>query len=117
MYNARIKVTETLKVTPQVTLSFSLDRFIVIRAARMLVVIAGTVGLLYLVTLLPGLILVALPGGIAAAGNVYDEARLILFLKYGDPISPGKWDEVEYSTEMTRIKASYGHDVSRQFSR
>lgn len=83
----------------------------------MLAVIAGTVGLLYLVALVPGLIVVALPGGVAAASKIYDESRLIHFLKYGDPINPGNWEEVELSTEMARIKASYVHGVSNQFSR
>ena len=117
MYNARIKVKETFNVTPQETLSFSLNRVIAGRAVRMLAAIVGTVGLLYLVALVPGLIVVALPGGIVAASKVYDEARLIHFLKYGDPINPGNWEDVEVSTEMARIKASHGSDITKQFSR
>ena len=117
MYNARIKVKETFNVTPQETLSFSLNRVIAGRAVRILAAIVGTVGLLYLAALVPGLIVVALPGGVAAATKVYEEAHLIRYLKYGDPINPGNWEQVEVSTEMARIKATYVSDVSQQFSR
>ena len=117
MYNARIKVKDTVNVTPQETLSFSLNRVIAGRAARILAAIVGTVGLLYLVALIPALIVVALPGGVAAATKVYEEAHLIRFLKYGDPINPGNWEQVEVSTEMARIKAAHIGDASRQFTR
>ncbi len=113
MYNARIKAKDTFNVTPQETLSFSLNKVIAGRAVRMIAAIVGTVGLLYLVALIPGLIVVALPGGFAAASKVYDEARLIKFLKYGDPINPGNWDQVEVSTEMARIRATDDRHVSQ----
>jgi hypothetical protein len=83
----------------------------------MIAFIAGTVGLLYLVALIPGAIVVALPGSVVAASKVYDEARLIHYLKYGDPINPGIWEQVEVSTEMARIRASDERDVSKQFTR
>ena len=117
MYNARIKVKETFNVTPQETLSFSLNRVIAGRVVRILAAIAGTVGLLYLVALVPGAIVLALPGGVAAASKVYDEARLIQYLKYGDPVNPGNWEQVEVSTEMARIKAADERDLSKQFTR
>ena len=117
MYNARIKVKDTFNVTPQETLSFSLNRVIAGRAVRILAAIVGTVGLLYLVALVPGLIVVALPGGIVAASKVYDETLLIRYLKYGDPINPGNWEQVEVSTEMARIEATHISDASRQFTR
>ena len=117
MYNARIKVKETGNVAPLDTPSFSLDRVIAGRAVRMLTAIAGTAVLVYLVILIPGAIVIALPGGIAAAGKVYDEARIIQYLKYGDPINPGQWEQVELDNEMARIKASHLHDGSKQFSR
>lgn len=117
MYNARIKVKETFNVTPQETLSFSLNRVIAGRVVRILAAIAGTVGLLYLVALVPGAIVLALPGGVAAASKVYDEARLIQYLKYGDPVNPGNWEQVEVSTEMARIKASDDRDLPKQFTR
>lgn len=117
MYNGRIEVKETFNVTPQETLSFSLNRIIADRAVRILVAIVVTVGLLYLVALVPGAIVLALPGGVAAASKVYDEARLIQYLKYGDPINPGSWEQAEVSTEMTRIKASDDREISKQFTR
>ena len=83
----------------------------------MLAAFAGTVGLLYLVALIPGAIVIALPGGIVAASKIYDEARLIHYLKYGDPINPGTWEQVEVSTEMARIRAFDDRDVTKQFSR
>ena len=117
MYNARIKVKETLNVTSQETLSFSLDRFIADRVDRILVIIAGTAGLLYLVALVPGLILVARPNGIVAASEIYEEVLLVQHMKCGDPINLDKWDEAELSTEMDRIKASCVHEVSNKFPR
>jgi hypothetical protein len=83
----------------------------------MLAAVAGTVGLLYLVALVPGAIVLALPGGVVAASKVYDEARLIQYLKYGDPINPGSWEQAEVSTEMARIKASDDREVFKQFTR
>jgi hypothetical protein len=117
MYNARIKVKETHRFTPQETLSFSLNRVIAGRAVRILAAIAGTAALIYLVVLIPGAIVLALPGGVAAASKIYDEARLIQYLKYGDPINPGVWEDAELSTEMARIKALDNRDVSLQFVR
>jgi hypothetical protein len=117
MYNARIKAKESSYVTPRETLSFSLNRVIAGRAVRMLAAVAGTIGLLYLVALVPGAIVIALPGVVVATSKVYDEARLIHFLKYGDPINPGIWEQVEVSNEMALIKASAERDVSKQFTR
>ena len=117
MYNARINAKESSYVTPRETQSFSLNRVIAGRAVRMLAAVAGTIGLLYLVALVPGAIVIALPGGVVAASKVYDEARLIHFLKYGDPINPGIWEQVEVSTEIARIRASAERDISKQFTR
>ena len=117
MYNARIKATETVNVAPSSTLSFSLNRVLAGRAIRMLAAMAGAAALVYLVVLVPGVIVIALPGGVAAASTVYGEVRIIQYLKYGDPINPGQWEQVELSTEMAKIKASLFHDISQQFSR
>lgn len=117
MYNARIKVEETGNFTPLSTLSFSLNRVIAGRAVRMIAAVAGAAVLVYLVALVPGLVVVGLPGGIAAASKIYDEARIIQYLKYGDPINPGQWEQVELVTEMARIKASHLYDISKQFSK
>ena len=76
----------------------------------MIAAIAGAVGLLYLVALVPGAIVLALPGGVAAAGKVYDEARLIQYLRYGNPINPGVWEKTDVSSEINR-------DISMQFSK
>lgn len=117
MYNARIKAKETGNVTLIDAPSFSLDRVIAGRAVRMLAAMAGAAVLVYLVMIFPGAILIALPGGIAAAGKVYDEARIIQYLKYGDPINPGQWEQLDLVTDMNRAKAAHLHDVSKQFSR
>ncbi|MFW9806946.1 MAG: hypothetical protein ACFFFK_09480 [Candidatus Thorarchaeota archaeon] len=117
MYNARIKAKETGNFTPLNPLSFSLNRVIAGRAVRMIAAMAGAAVLVYLVVLVPGLIVIGLPGGVAASSKVYDEARIIQYLKYGDPIDPGQWEQVELVTEMARIRASYPYDVSKQFSK
>ncbi|KXH77414.1 MAG: hypothetical protein AM326_05130 [Candidatus Thorarchaeota archaeon SMTZ-45] len=117
MYNARIKTKKTKRVAPLGNLNISLERVITGRLVRILAALAGMAGLAYLVMLVPGMIVVALPGGIAAASKVYDEARLIQYLRYGDPINPGVWETTELSTEMARIKASDNRDVSVQFSK
>lgn len=117
MYNARIKAKDAHDVTPVEALSFSLNRVIVNRAAYMLVALTGLVGLVYLVALIPGAIVIALPGGIAAAGKAYDEARIIHYLRYGDPVNPGVWESAEVSAEMARVRASDDRDASRQFAR
>lgn len=117
MYNARIKAKESYIVTPQETLSFSLNRVIAGRAVRILAALTVMAGLVYLVALIPGAIILALPGGVAASSKMYDEARLIQYLKYGDPINPGAWEQSEVSTEMARIRATFEHDITKQFSR
>ena len=117
MYNARIKAKDAHDVAPVEALSFSLNRVIVNRAAYMIAALAGLVGLVYLVALIPGAIIIALPGGIAAAGKVYDEARIIQYLRYGGPVNPGVWESAEISTEKARIRASDDRDASRQFAR
>ena len=83
----------------------------------MLSAIAGLIGLVYLVALIPGAIMIALPGGLFAAGKVYDEARIIQYLRYGDPIDPGEWETAQVSVEMARIRASDDGHASRQFTR
>lgn len=117
MYNARIKAKESYTVTPHESLSFSLNRVIAGRAMRILAALAGMAGLFYLVALVPGAIVLALPGGVAAANKIYDEARLIQYLKYGDPINPGIWEQSEVSSEMARIRATFEPDISKQFTR
>ncbi|MFW9871377.1 MAG: hypothetical protein ACFFEL_17250, partial [Candidatus Thorarchaeota archaeon] len=84
--------------------------------ARLLVALAGAIGLLYLVALMPGLFLLVLPGEIAALGKVYDEARIIRYLKYGEPLQPEHWEDTETMTERIRISASDNHDAL-EFSR
>lgn len=117
MYNARIKAKKTYGNARIEDISYSLERVITGRALRILASLAGIVGLVCLVILIPGMVVVAVPGGIAAASKIYDEARLIQYLRYGDPVNPGIWETAELATEMARIKASDNRDVSIQFSR
>ena len=95
---------------------FSLERVIAGRSARLLVALGGAIGLLYLVVLIPGLFLLVLPFEIAALGKVYDEARLIQYLRYGEPLRPENWEDTETSTERIRIRASDNRDAM-EFSR
>ncbi len=94
---------------------FSLNRVIAGRSARLLVALASAIGLLYLIVLFPGLWFFALPGEIFTIGKVYDEARVIRFLKYGEPLRPEHWENTATSTQMIRIKAS--DNRSMEFSR
>jgi hypothetical protein len=95
---------------------FSLDRVIAGRSARLLAALGGTSVLLYLGVLVPGLFFLFLPLTVATLGKVYDEARIIKFLKYGDPLEPGRWENVETSTESARIKA-FDIRHAQEFSR
>ncbi len=84
---------------------FSLNRVIAGRSARLLASLGGTSVLLYMGVLIPGLFFLFLPLFVASLGKVYDEARIIRFLRYGEPLKPGHWEEVETTTESARIKA------------
>ena len=95
---------------------FSLDRVIAGRTARLLAALGGTSVLVYLGVLLPGLFFLFLPLTVATLGKVYDEARIIKFLRYGEPLSPGQWEKVETSTESARIKA-FDIRHAQEFSR
>ena len=95
---------------------FSLNRVIAGRSARLLAALGGTSVLLYLGVLIPGLFLLFLPLTIVSLGKVYDEARIIKFLRYGEPLEPGNWGEVESSTESARIKA-FDIRNAKEFSR
>ena len=68
-------------------------------AVRMAASLGGTALLVYAVSLLPGLLLFMLPGMIALVGKAYDEAKLIQFLRYGDPIRTEHWEDTEKYTE------------------
>lgn len=95
---------------------FSLNRVIAGRSARLLAALGGTSVLLYLGVLVPGLFLLFLPLTVVSLGKVYDEARIIKFLRYGEPLRPGHWEEVEASTESARIKA-FDIRNAKEFSR
>ena len=95
---------------------FSLNRVIAGRSARLLAALGGTSVLLYLGVLVPGLFFLFLPLTVASIGKLYDEARIIKFLKYGEPLRPGQWEKVETSTESARIKA-FDIRHAKEFSR
>ncbi|MFW9811968.1 MAG: hypothetical protein ACFFF9_05865 [Candidatus Thorarchaeota archaeon] len=95
---------------------FSLDRVIAGRTARLLAALGGTSVLVYLGVLVPGLFFLFLPLTVASLGKVYDEARIIKFLRYGEPLKPGQWEKVETSTESARIKA-FDIRHAQEFSR
>ncbi len=105
MLKPGFKTYDEVKIT-SVEPVFSLNRVIAGRSARLLVALACSIGLLYLVALLPGLFLLVLPGEIATLGKVYDEARIIRFLKYGEPLQPEHWENTETMTERVRINSS-----------
>ncbi|MFW9793849.1 MAG: hypothetical protein ACFFEE_06100 [Candidatus Thorarchaeota archaeon] len=102
MLKPGLRTDEEVRITT-VAPVFSLNKVIAGRLARLLVALVGAIGLLYLVVLIPGLWFLVLPGEMAVIGKVYDEARIIRFLKYGEPMKPEYWEETESSTEMIRI--------------
>lgn len=106
MYEARIKTHGIPEIVPSLVLKMSIKRVMTGSAVRMIAALAGISLLVYSVILLPGLIILVLPGTIALAGKVYDEAKLIQFLRYGEPMSTGHWEDTEICTERIRIKAS-----------
>ncbi|MHA1948788.1 MAG: hypothetical protein ACXAAO_09230 [Candidatus Thorarchaeota archaeon] len=95
---------------------FSLERVIAGRSARLLAALGGTGVLLYIGALIPGLFFLFLPLTVVSLGKVYDEARIIKFLRYGEPLRPGHWEEVESATESARIRA-FDIRNAQEFSR
>jgi hypothetical protein len=77
----------------------------------MVVTIIVAISLLYLVLLIPGLFLLAIPGEIALLGKGYDEARIIRLLRYGEPLIVEHWEDTASHTEGIRIKSSDNHNI------
>ncbi|MHA2022094.1 MAG: hypothetical protein ACTSWQ_00355 [Candidatus Thorarchaeota archaeon] len=115
MYDAQIwktKVTDRLQL-----LEFNIPARQVLTGSvvRMIASLGGTALLVYVVSLLPGLFLVVLPGMIALVGKAYDEAKLIQFLRYGNPIRTEHWENTEACTERIRIRSSKNRGISMTF--
>jgi len=81
----------------------------------MMAALGGTALLLYAVSIAPGLLIFFLPGLIALGGKVYDEAQLIHFLRYGDPIKTEHWEDTEKHTEKIRNRSFENHSFSMTF--
>jgi hypothetical protein len=81
----------------------------------MITAISGTSLILIAVTMMPGLLFLVLPGLIALSGKVYDEARLIQYLKYGEPITTENWEKTEEETERLRTLYSENRSISMTF--
>ncbi len=81
----------------------------------MITAIAGTSLMLIVVAMMPGLLFLVLPGLIAISGKVYDEARLIQYLKYGEPITKEHWEETEAQRERLRTQYSGDRRISVTF--
>ena len=115
MYETRIKTKGIPDVDPSLVLKMSIKRVVTGSAVRMIAALVGISLLVYSVMLLPGLIILAIPGTVALAGKVYDEAKLIQFLRFGDPVRTGHWEDTENRTERIRIKASENRNISMTF--
>ncbi len=115
MFEARIKTQGIPDVVPSLVLKMSIKRVVTGSAVRMIAALVGISLLVYSVMLLPGLIILAIPGTVALAGKVYDEAKLIQFLRFGDPVRTGHWEDTEICTERIRIKASENRNISMTF--
>ena len=105
MYDARIRKTEVPHRLQPLELNISVTRVLTMSAVKMIIGLAGTGVLIYAVSLFPGLWFLALPGLIALAGKVYDEAKLVQYLRFGEPIGTDHWEDTENNTEMLRIRA------------
>ena len=115
MYETRIKTKGIPDVVPSLVLKMSIKRVVTASAVRMIAALVGISLLVYSVMLLPGLIILAIPGTVALAGKVYDEAKLIQFLRFGDPVRTGHWEDTENHIERIRIKASENRNISMTF--
>ena len=115
MYEARIKTQGLPDAAPTLVLKMSIKRVMTGSAVRMIAALGGISILVYSVMLIPGLIILALPGTVALVGKVYDEAKLIQFLRFGDPVRTGHWEDTENRTERIRIKASENRNISMTF--
>ena len=115
MYNARIRKTQVPDRLRLMELNISVRKVITGSAVRIAASLGGTALLLYAVSFLPGLLLFVLPGMIALVGKAYDEARLITFLRYGDPIRTEHWEDTEKLTERIRISSAENRGFSMTF--
>ena len=115
MYDARIRKTELPDVLHKMELNISIRRTLNRSAIRMTTAFVGTGLLVYAVSLLPGLILFVLPGMIALVGKAYDEAKLIHYLRYGDPIRTEHWENTEDCTERIRIRSAENRSTFATF--
>jgi len=115
MYDARIRNTGLPDVPQGVELNISIKRTLNRSAVRMMTAVAGAGLLVYAMSFLPGLIFFALPGMVALLGKVYDEARLIQYLRYGDPIRTEHWEETEKYTECIRLSSAENRSFSMTF--
>ena len=115
MYNARIRKVEVLGILHTLELNISVRRVLTTSAVKIMTSLAGTVILVYAVSLLPGLLLFALPGMVALVGKVYDEAKLVQFLRYGDPIRTERWEDTEECTERIRVSSSQNRGIGVTF--
>ena len=115
MYNARIRKTELPYGLQSLELNISVRRVQITSAVKMMASIGGTALLVYAVSILPGLLLFVLPGMIALVGKVYDEAKLVQFLRYGDPIRTEHWEDTEVCTERIRTRSSENRGIGMTF--
>jgi len=115
MYDARIRKTEVPNRLQLLELNISIRQLMTSSAIKLTTALGGTAVLLYAVSLLPGLLLFALPGMIALVGKVYDEAKLIQFLRYGDPIRTEHWEATETYTEKIRISSFENRRIGSNF--
>jgi len=115
MYESQIKTRIILAVPPSMELNVFLRRVMTRSIVRLSASVVGISLIVYAGTLLPGLFLLLLPGMVALAGKVYDEANLIKFLRYGEPMIMGHLEDTETSTERVRIRSSENRNISMTF--
>ncbi len=115
MYDARIRKVKLPDVPQGMELNISIKRTLNRSAVRMMTAVVGTGLIVYAMSFLPGLVFFALPGVVALLGKVYDEARLIQYLRYGEPIRTEHWEDTEKYTESIRISTAENRSFSMTF--
>jgi hypothetical protein len=115
--NARIKANNNPINISLLESGIDLGQIILGRSIRMAVLFAASIGILFIVLLLPGLLFILLPGEIALLGKGYDEARIIRLLRDAEPLIVEHWEDTELQTEGIRVKSSDNRNISLIFTR
>ncbi|MFW9806947.1 MAG: hypothetical protein ACFFFK_09485 [Candidatus Thorarchaeota archaeon] len=94
-----------------------LKRFILGRSIRCAICIALAGLMLVPLTVLPGLVLFVLPAEVTLISKIRDETELIQWVRCNMESGECHWDDVEYETEMTRLRSHERPDSFQGYTR